>query len=445
VELIGELWALLRARAARGGALESGLTATCDLNVINAGVDTMVAIALASQLFFAAPTSQARGQVALYLLATMAPFVLLAPVVGPILDRVGRRRLALSATLVARAILAWLLAGHSGGLALYPIALGSLVFSRGFGVAKSAIVPRIVPPGTTLVMVNSRLQFASTLGSVLAAPIGAGISSLLGYHLLLRVAALGYLGTLLLVARLPEHVDSPAGASEHPAAGLPSALLGGHPRAGRLLGNMPGALRGVLPMRALVGFLTLFLAFYLRESGRGTVALALLAAASAVGNTLGLVLGRAANRHRPEGLITLSALLALLSSIAAAVFFSYYAALGFAAVATLASVTAKLSLDAVIQRDVVEQVRASAFGRSETAVQLAWVVGGALGLIPFTGRLGFILASVAMTLAVLVHVFGVRAAVPRRRRRRRTRPRGHRLRRRGSGVPGAPEPVPPPG
>ncbi|HEV7207938.1 MAG TPA: MFS transporter [Mycobacteriales bacterium] len=416
MEFIRDLWGLLRARSTRGGALESGLSATCDLNVINAGVDTMVAIALASQLFFAAPTSQARGQVALYLLTTMAPFALLAPVVGPILDRVGRRRVALGATLVARAILAWLLAGHSGGIALYPIALASLVFSRGFGVAKSAIVPRIVPPATSLVIVNSRLQFASTLGSVLAAPIGAGISSLLGYRVLLRVAALGYLLTVLLVARLPAHVDSPAGAGEHRAAGLPAALLGGHPRAGRLLGNLPAALRGVLPMRALVGFLTLFLAFYLRESGRGTLALGLLAGASALGNVAGLLLGRAAGHYRPEKLITVSALLALGSSIAAAVFFSYYAALALAGVATLASVTAKLSLDAVIQRDVAEDVRASAFGRSETAVQLAWVIGGAVGLIPFAGRLGFVLASVAMSLAVLTTVFGVRTPVPRRRR-----------------------------
>jgi hypothetical protein len=68
----------------------------------------------------------------------------------------------------------------------------------------------------------------------------------------------------------------------------------------------------------------------------------------------------------------------------------------------LASVTAKLCLDAVIQRDVPDERRASAFGASETAYQLVWVVGGAIGLIPFTGRIGFAAAAAAMVLLVLL-------------------------------------------
>lgn len=405
MELVRELWALFRDRATRNGARESGLTGTADLNVVNAGLDTLIAVALAGHLFFAAPTSQARDHVALYLLTTMAPFAVLAPVIGPLLDRVGRRRLALSGTLLARAVLAWLLAGH-GGLALYPIALGLLVFSKGFGVAKSAIVPRIVPPGATLVVVNSRLQFASLLGSLLAAPAGAGVDRLLGYRVLLKLAAAGYLLAVLAVYRLPSRVDSPAGSPARRVTALPGAVLGAG-RLGRTLGNLPAALRGLLPVRALVGFLTVFLAFYLRTSGHGTGALALLAGASAAGSLAGLWLGRAAGRLRPEGLITGGALLSLLGSVAAAAFFSFPAALGLAGLVTLASVMAKLALDAVIQRDVAEEVRASVFGRSETAVQLAWVAGGAAGLIPLPGRVGFIVASVAMGLAVTITTLGL--------------------------------------
>ena len=55
------------------------------------------------------------------------------------------------------------------------------------------------------------------------------------------------------------------------------------------------------------------------------------------------------------------------------------------------SALAKVALDAVIQRDLPERSRASAFGRSETVLQLAWVFGGALGvLLPHdTPRWGF--------------------------------------------------------
>ncbi|OEV22237.1 hypothetical protein AN220_27985, partial [Streptomyces nanshensis] len=78
------------------------------------------------------PTGEARGRVALYLAVTMAPFALLAPVIGPLLDRVPHgRRAAMAAAMLARALLALTMAGAvaTGGLELYPAALGGLVSS----------------------------------------------------------------------------------------------------------------------------------------------------------------------------------------------------------------------------------------------------------------------------------------------------------------------------
>jgi hypothetical protein len=78
----------------------------------------------------------------------------------------------------------------------------------------------------------------------------------------------------------------------------------------------------------------------------------------------------------------------------------------------------KLSLDAVIQRDVPESTRNSAFARSETALQLSWVLGGAIGLLPMAGRLGFSVAAIAIA-GALVSEF---VALGRVRRRRRVGP-----------------------
>ena len=66
-----------------------------------------------------------------------------------------------------------------------------------------------------------------------------------------------------------------------------------------------------------------------------------------------------------------------------------------------ASSLAKISLDAVIQDDLPEESRASAFGRSETILQLAWVFGGALGvLLPATFWIGFTVLAVLLALGL---------------------------------------------
>ena len=48
------------------------------------------------------------------------------------------------------------------------------------------------------------------------------------------------------------------------------------------------------------------------------------------------------------------------------------------------SAIAKASLDASLQNDLPEESRASGFGRSESTLQLAWVLGGAVGVLVYT-------------------------------------------------------------
>ncbi len=85
------------------GAGESGLGRLIELHGVNTAGDAMVAVALANTLFFSVPTGEARGRVALYLLITMAPFAVMAPIIGPLLDRFRHgRRYAIAATMLAR-------------------------------------------------------------------------------------------------------------------------------------------------------------------------------------------------------------------------------------------------------------------------------------------------------------------------------------------------------
>jgi len=69
-----------------------------------------------------------------------------------------------------------------------------------------------------------------------------------------------------------------------------------------------------------------------------------------------------------------------------------------ALVAGAAQSLGKLCLDALIQREIPEQVRASAFARSETVLQLGWVIGGGIGLVlPLSGPWGLGVASAVTT------------------------------------------------
>jgi hypothetical protein len=57
--------------------------------------------------------------------------------------------------------------------------------------------------------------------------------------------------------------------------------------------------------------------------------------------------------------------------------------------AGLAQSLAKVSLDSTIQRDVHERMQSSAFARSDTTLQLSWVIGGFVGIaMPLMPRLG---------------------------------------------------------
>ena len=171
----GGAWATRRVgRArARGAANEVGMVRLFDLHALSCAGDTLIAIGLAGTIFFNVPLGEARSKVALYLLITMVPFALLAPVVGPLLDHFRHgRRYALAATMLGRAFLAYVISDHLLGCGLYPAAFGVLALSRAYGVARSAAVPRLLPEGIGLSQVGARASVYGTFAGAVVAPIG---------------------------------------------------------------------------------------------------------------------------------------------------------------------------------------------------------------------------------------------------------------------------------
>ena len=398
-----------------GGAGESGLARVLELHIVQTAGDALVATALASTVFFAVPTEQARGRVATSLLVTMVPFVVLAPLVGPLLDRVRRgRRYALATTMVVRSFLAWVMAGAVAGagaqtpLSFYLAAFGFLVCQKAYHVTRAAAVPRVLPGGVGLVAANSRISLAGVAAMVVAGPVGAGMTAWLGPEWALRLAfAVMAAGTALALA-LPPAVDVAGGEEQVSlsADGDEEPAGSGQRRPGRV-GIGPRvvlALRGNASVRAFTGFLTLFLAFRLRTEplpgfGEATV-VAVVVALAAVGGGLGTLLGNRLHRVDAERLVVVALGATVLTTAWASLDYGPWPVFAVALVAGTAQSLAKLCLDALVQADVPEQVRTSAFARSETVLQLAWVAGGGLGLaLPLSGAWGLGVAAVAVAAA----------------------------------------------
>ena len=386
-------------RAARAeGAGDSGLSRLIGLHAINAAGDAAIAISLAGTLFFQVPTGEARGQVALFLALTMLPFAIVAPLIGPFLDRFSHgRRWAIGSTMAIRGFLCWVLATAVATESrwLFPAALGCLVASKAYGVTRAAAVPRLLPPSLTLVKANARVSLAGVVGAALSAPI-ALLASTAGSDWSLRYAFVVFVLATVWAIRLPARVDSSVGEGTlvlMPAARDRQPTAPGKPPKTRIPAAVAFALRANCGPRWLSGFLTMFMAFLLRDNPIGDwrpeILLGLVIGAAGVGNTLGITLGSVLRRIDPAMTVVLALLADVAVVLVAALFYGLFPLIVLGLTAGLAQSLAKLSLDSTIQRDVPERIQASAFARSDTTLQLAWVIGGFVGIaMPLMPQLG---------------------------------------------------------
>lgn len=387
------------------GAGDSGLYRLIELHAFNAAGDAAVAIALAGTLFFAQP-GEARGQIALFLGLTMLPFAVVAPLLGPFLDRFSHgRRWAIGATMAIRAFLCWLLADAvaANSVAMFPAALGVLVSSKAYGVARAATVPRLQPRDLTLVKANGRISLAGVVGAGVSAPL-AVLAATFGAQWALRYAFVVFAGATILAILLPPRADEKVG--EQPVS------MSGDARKFRVPLPVVFALRCNAGLRVLSGFLTMYIAFLFRENPlpgweeRTTLLMGLVIGAAGLGNTVGIGLGSLLKRLNPATTVVIALLADALMATVAAVFYGLLVAVLLGLTAGIAQALGKLSLDATIQQEVPEQNRTAAFARSETLLQLSWVIGGFIGIaLPLLPRLGLgVLAAlmVAWTVAVLL-------------------------------------------
>ncbi|NDL58209.1 MFS transporter [Phytoactinopolyspora mesophila] len=388
---------LHRAAEAKGAG-QTGLARLIELNAFSAFADAMVMVALAGTLFFSVPSDEARGNVALYLALTMAPFAIVAPLIGPFLDRFAHgRRWAIGITAAARGFLAWIAADAvmDEGVWLYPAALGILVGQKAYAVTRAAAVPRLLPEGITLVAANSRMQLAATFGTAVGAPVGLGLAQI-GDDWPLRAAFFAYVGTTIFAVLLSKKVDSEA--AEARVQQLRQKKSG---RRFRVKGTVVRALRGNAGLRFFSGFMIMFFAFVLREEPvggmDGLVLLGIVAASAWVGSAAGTSFGALVRSRSPDAAILVLGGMAAVVAAIGAVSWNLVTVIAAAIMGGFGQQLGRLSLDAIIQRDVPDRMRSNAFARSETSLQLAWVLGGGVGiLLPLVPALGMAIAAAVL-------------------------------------------------
>jgi len=373
--------------------------------------DVFVTVSLADTLFFSATTSQARPRVLLYLLLTLAPFAVIAPVFGPLLDRTrGGRRLVFASTMAARAALCLIMATRVDGLALYPLAFAALVLSKTQSVTKSALVPGVVKNKDELVLANSRLALISLLGGIAAGPAAALVLQLGHAPWVLRCGSVIFVFGLLASLGLPraEHTAPPETVEEKAALHARSIVTAG------------GAMA---LMRGAVGFFTFFAAFLLKSKHEPAWLFGLVLVMSGVGTGLGSVVAPLLRRRVREEWILAGALIGPSIPLLLAARSYGRTALVVAAIAiAVGAAAARLSFDSLLQRDGADAARGRAFARFETWFQLSWVLGGLIAVVYWGGgRSGIFFVALVLLFAGLSYVGAVRR--PAVARPRSARPR----------------------
>lgn len=386
--------------------------------------DAAMVVALADSVLFSLDPDAARTRVLLFLAISFVPFLVVAPLIGPAIDRMaGGRRLMIQLVAVGRVVLSVGIASQIDTLLLFPLAFGAMILQKTYVISKSALVPSVVRDDEALVEANSKLGLiAGLVGAVVVVP-AALVQRLVGPTATLLVSGGMFVAAFVAASALPRVVVAAqaAGRREERELHADSVVL---------------AAAAMMLLRASVGFTFFHLFFWYRGQDAGLAWFGLSVAAASISTMTGNALGPAIRRRsREETMLLGSLVLVAVVGVIAAVVGRIPTALLLAGAVNLSAAVGRLAFESIVQRDAPDANRGRAFAQFETRFQLAWVVAGTVPvLVEMPGKVGFGFVAITCAAAALLYGSGGRA------------PQG-RTRHRSGSVPPAPSaehPMPPP-
>jgi MFS family permease len=363
--------------------------------------DALITLSFVGSLFFSVSLEASRGRIALYLLLTAVPLALVAPVVGPALDRMrAGYRLTLIASHLVRAVCALLLASSLLSLAFYPLIFGILLSRKAYDLAKTAMIANLVPSRTELVAASGHLARTGTIAGGVGTAVGGAMIAVVGVKWLPLAAAAGFVCAAVLAARIPETVfDVP----------LERAVV----RAETPV-EVRRATSAVGVIRAAAGALTFLLALSIKRGGGDEWIFVAALVAAGVGTFLGTM--TSARLHRvfeTSQIVMLTLLIPGVVSALGALTIGNVSIVAIAFAIGLGGSIASREMDAFYGR-VPRLVRGRAIARAEFIFQLSNVTGAAVAVLIYPlPRVGYAAVAVVLVLGGLVYAAQLRLSLRR--------------------------------
>ena len=396
----------------RGRQPVSKFTRLAITHALMTGGDAAMVVALADSFFFSVELDAARTQVLLFLVISFTPFLFVAPLIGPLIDRMaGGRRLVIQLVAVTRVVLLVLMARYLDGLALFPLVFASLVLQKTYAVSKSALVPSTVRSETELVEANSKLGLVSGLIGAAAVIPAALLFQFVNSPAALIYGALLFGLAFLSARRLAPEVVARTAVDAQEAVELRSVSL----RFGAITMTM---------LRANVGFTFFHLAFWLRSFDNGTALFGAAVGASALATMSGNALApRLRSVMREETMLRSALILSAVGGVALGLVGSVAAAVGLAAIVNFVAAIGRLGFESIVQRDAPTANQGRAFANFETRFQLSWAVAAFLAVaLRAPGGVGLLIVGVAALATLVFLMIDAASPEPRRTRGRRRPP-----------------------
>ncbi len=326
--------------------------------------DAFVTVSLAGSLFFNLSPDASRQQVLLYLIVAVSPLAVLAPLIGPTVDRFRhRQRLVAAMCYILRGLFCIAMAAALFQLSFYGFALGLLIAGKASGIVKQALIPMLVGDPNRLVSTNARLARTGTIVGGIAAALAIGVERAVDTDGLLRVAAVVYIGAALVISRLkpPEPQDELPAAREYAETHSPRVLVSSI---------------GFMAIRAAVGFFVFTLAFTLRQASEPkwvyAAAIGIYGIGAILGNLVAPILRR---RFQDQQLIALAIAGPMVPTVIGILGVSRPLLFAIAGLIGLSTTLGRHGFDSLLQHRAPAALRGRAAARYETRFQLVWALG----------------------------------------------------------------------
>ena len=330
--------------------------------------DAMVNISLVGSLFLSVSVDASRSRVLLYLLLAAAPLLLVAPVLGNILDgtRLGYS-LAISGSQVLRAVVAVVMLESLLTVALYPLTFLVLVSRKVYALAKASLLTHMTDDAGAFLRSDAHIARTGTVVGGVGTAVGGVLLATGHVEVMLLIAAGFFLAAAAVSRKLPQPAPAVRNRS---VAGIREAIPA----------RIWTATLAVTGVRAAGGALTFLLAFAIKRGGGDEwIYAAGLSAAGAGGLLTNVLASRIHSVLEPDWAIVAAL---LIPGVICAVGVVTIGNLGVLAIAFSIGVGRGVGTRAItiLNATVPQLARARSIARSELLFQVASLFGAILAV-----------------------------------------------------------------